>query len=255
MKPQPIVSILTDFGTRDWYVGVMKGVILQGDATTSVIDITHDIPPGNIHAGAFALEQSWPWFPKGTVFLCVVDPGVGTSRKPIAVAAQERYFVGPDNGLFTPLYRFPHEVRSLDHASLHGHTQSHTFHGRDIFAPSAAALAHGLPFNSVGAWIQDPVTLEPPALDSPQVMVVDHFGNAITNLPAGAILFTPDPSVPRFRVGDREVPLIRTYGDIDPGSAAALVGSTGYLEFVVNQGNASEALQLGPGDTFSMIRD
>lgn len=249
----PLVALLTDFGTRDWYVGAMKGVMLARRPDLRMVDITHRIPHGDITAGAYALSQCWRCFPEGAVFLGVVDPGVGTPRRPVAVRAEGRSFVGPDNGLFSFLPQEAREVRLLEHPSFAGPGRSTTFHGRDLFAPAAAALAGGLPFEDAGASCDGLLALDPdPFTDSPaswQVVYVDHFGNAVTNLPAAEVdALSPHPP-PRFGVGAASgIPLVQTYGDAAPGEVVALVGSTGYLEFAVNLGSAAQKLGLRPGD-------
>ena len=256
-KRPATVAILTDFGTQDWYVGAMKGVIKGVNPAIPIVDVTHGIPPGDVAAGSFALGQSWFCFPRGTVFLCVVDPGVGTPRAPIAVSAGNSLFVGPDNGLFSQLPSSGRSVRKLENPQFRGPGDSNTFHGRDLFAPAAAWLAAGMVFEEAGPALQGltplPGQVSDEPLNNPRIVYVDHFGNAITNIPKANLTFQPDPITPRFQVGTKNLPLVKTYGDLSPGEAAGLVGSTGYLELVVNQGSASSLLGLSPGSIFKVL--
>lgn len=232
-----VVALLTDFGYRDVYVGVMKGVMLGLAPGLRLVDLSHDLPPYDVQAGMLALDAAWPYLPVGTVFLCVVDPGVGTPRRPIVARAADRLFVGPDNGLFS-LLPDP-EAREIT-APWGLPRRSRTFHGRDLFAPVAAHLAAGAPFHAVGPRV-DMIRRPPPAPDGDrgEVIYVDHYGNCVTNLPgrhAGAL-----------EVGQRSAPVREAYGDAAPGSLLALTGSTGRLELAVRNGSAA-ALGIQVGD-------
>jgi len=216
----------------------MKGVLATRAPGVPVIDVTHGVPPQAVRVGALFLDAAWPWFPLGTVFVCVVDPGVGTRRRPLVVRAAERLFVGPDNGLFGLL---PDPVVREITAPWGAPRCSTTFHGRDLFAPVAARLATGAAFEEVGPIVADPVPLALPVAAAGQVEIlyVDHYGNAVTNLPgadAGAV-----------RVGALRLPVVRTYGAAPPGAVVALTGSTGRLEVAVRDGDAARALGIGPG--------
>lgn len=233
-----MIALLSDFGGSDPYVGVMKGVIATLAPGVPMVDITHGVPPQEVRVGALFLDASWRFFPLGTVFLCVVDPGVGTQRRPVVVSAGGALFVGPDNGLFGLLPE-PHFRQITADWGLP--QRSATFHGRDLFAPVAARLAMGARFEDVGPTVSDPVAL---ALPEPvrgvgEVVYVDHFGNAITNLPA--------QSAGSVTVRGRRFPVVTTYADVPIGAAMALTGSAGRLEIAVRQGSAAEIVGIGVG--------
>jgi hypothetical protein len=233
------VALLTDFGLSDPYVGVMKGVLATHAPGVPVIDVTHGVPPQDVRVGALFLDAAWPWFPTGTVFVCVVDPGVGTSRRPIVAAAADRLFVGPDNGLFSLL---PARRTRAITAPWGLPQRSRTFHGRDLFAPVAARLATGAAFDDVGPLVDDALNLSIPAPrgDEGEVLYVDHYGNAVTNLPG------IDAGVLVLGTGER-VPIVRAYGDRAAGEALALTGSTGRLEVAVRDGSAAGRFGLHQG--------
>lgn len=244
-----IVAILTDFGTSDPYVGVMKGVMASivrhfQLPNLQLIDLTHEVPPQAVVPGALHLDASWPYFPHGTVFLCVVDPGVGSVRRPVVVQAADRWFVGPDNGLFSLL---PQPIFRL--LTLPGLPKvSRTFHGRDLFAPAAAQLACGaVRFADVGPLLDDPIQLLIPVASGGvgEVLYIDHFGNAITNLP-GADSGT-------LHVGGYHLPVGRTYADVPVGAALGLTGSTGRLEIAIRNGNATAEMGLSVGMRVQLI--
>ena len=273
LKSPRSIALLTDFGTLDPYVGIMKGVLQGIVPRAPLIDLTHAIPPGDIARAAFVLWQSAPYFPPGTVFLVVVDPGVGTARRPMLLDCARQRFVGPDNGVFTYLWAAassPCRAHELRHPAFRLPAVSATFHGRDIFAPAAGYAALGVPGRAFGPPIADPVRLPIPPCEvngaqkevRGQVLHADRFGNLITSIgrwrpdPAGWRL-TPwlgqgpevvlTPREVRLPAGER-LPLVHTFGDLSPGEAGALVGSTGLLELVVNGGSAAEHLGLHPGD-------
>lgn len=233
----PIVALLTDFGLSDVYVGVMKGVLLSHCPQLVLVDITHAVPPQDVAAGALQLEAAWPWFPPGTVFLCVVDPGVGSSRRALVVRSADRLFVGPDNGLLSWLPE--PEVYEIERPDLP--LRSRTFHGRDLFAPVAGELAAGVPVAKMGRRVYDPVSLSRPESsgDTGEVLAIDHYGNLITSL-AGR-----DDGV--VEVAGRTIPVRRVYTDVAPGAVVVVTGSTGRLEVSVRNGNAAAALGLGRG--------
>jgi S-adenosylmethionine hydrolase len=268
----PVIALLSDFGTQDAYVGVMKGVLADIAPQARLIDVTHGIPPGDIAAGAFRLWQAANYFPAGTVFLAVVDPGVGTPRRPIAAASSAWSFVGPDNGLMTYLAVRARELEivELRDPAYHLVPVSATFHARDIFAPAAAHLAAGVPLTRLGPPVADPVQLRLPRLEviraeaiAGEVLLVDHFGNLTTSIGQlriagdeveltpwlpGPQPFRARPARPRARLSDgRELPVLHTFGEARPGVALAYVGSDGLLEIGVNRGRAAEALALAPG--------
>ena len=241
--PHALVTLLTDFGTADGYVAEMKGVLMTGARDATLIDISHALPPQDVDAGRLALARYWKRFPEGTIHLVVVDPGVGTGRAALAVESQRRYLVGPDNGVLSPALLAPgvRVVRLAVPTDI-----SSTFHGRDVFAPAAVHLALGQPFDALGAPVTDPVIRRTPeahrAADGSlagQVVTIDRFGNAITNLlgvKAGVVV-----------VAGRTVPVRRIYADVAPGEPLALVGSSGLLEIAVRDGSAAAVLGLVRG--------
>lgn len=253
---RPIVALLTDFGSQDHYVGAVKGAVLAAAPEAAIVDIVHDLAPHDVVAGAYALEAAHGAFPAGTAFLAVVDPGVGSDRRGIAIEAGGYRFTGPDNGIFT-LILAAHEgarVHEVRNAGLFRYEVAPTFHARDIFAPVAARLATGMPLEEVGPQILDPVRF---AVDAPRelrdgtwegtVVLVDHFGNLTTSFTRShldAILATVggDPTELVVLVEGAVLPLVRTYAEIAEGEACALVGSGGRLEIAVHRGNASRVL-------------
>ena len=246
------ITLTTDFGTRDWFVGGMKGVILGVNPATSVVDITHEIPAGDIRAGAFALMASVRCFPRATVHVAVVDPGVGSRRAAIAVKTADYFFVGPDNGVlsFALARETITEIRRLDNDTYFRRPVSLTFHGRDVFAPVAAALTRNILFESLGKQWDDYVRLDWPqptvagGLIRGEVIYIDHFGNAITNIEG------PGKSATKVRVPEKvrcEIGLC--YQDAPLGQPVALLGSSGFLEIAVNGGNAARAHAVTIGDT------
>ena len=241
-----VVTLTTDFGLRDAYVAEMKGVILGLTSAVHLVDVTHEVPAHDVTEGALALEAVAPCFPPGTVHLAVVDPGVGTARRGIAVAARGQVFVGPDNGLFTPF--LDGEWRAVELASPDHRmpSVSRTFHGRDVFAPAAAHIARGLALARLGPPVTDPVRLAWPRARelagtvAGAVVHVDRFGNLVTSIPAEAVDGL-DPGT-TVRVAGRAVPLVGTYADLAPGRAGALVGSRNRLEIAVREGSAAATL-------------
>ena len=264
--PRPILTFLSDFGLSDWFVGVVHGVLHSDAPGIHVVDLAHSVPPGNIARGAFMLEAAAPDFPAGTIHLAVVDPGVGTDRRALAVSARGQLFVGPDNGLLEWALCAPdarvHELTEQRHFRA---PVSRTFHGRDVFAPVAAALANGTTIESFGARIQDPVRL--PQHDPERrgdtligrVVFIDRFGNALTNLTAEAIraafIAADDDASFEVTVLDRTIRgLARSYGDAPVGTLLAILGSSGRLEVAQVGGAASDRLGLGEGDAVTVRR-
>jgi hypothetical protein len=259
----PIVTLLTDFGTDDTYVGQMKGVILARCPSARVIDLTHAVRPQAVIQGAFLLETALDVFPSGTVHVAVVDPGVGTSRRGLAVTAAGQLFVGPDNGLFTPALSRPGwEAFELRAAEYRLPTVSVTFHGRDVFGPAAAHLALGVAPTRLGPPARDPVRLGWPTAHAVgddlvgEVVHVDRFGNLLTSIGVDALEQTAarHGGAVTVRIAGRPIPLVRTYGDLAPGSAGALVGSAGRLEVAVREGSAAARLRAGRGTLVRLSR-
>ena len=256
---RPIITFTSDFGSDDWFVGVVHGVLYGICPEARVVDLAHQIPPGHVAHAAFVLEAAAPDFPPETVHLAVVDPGVGTGRRALAARAHGQWFVGPDNGLLEWAACDPNaEFRSLTEERYFRQPVSRTFHGRDVFAPVAAHLARGEPFERLGQAIRDPVRLTGSVVRrvdgtlAGRVMLVDRFGNALTNLTEGD-LTDAFPTLPETHlevvVAGRVVSgLTRSYGDSPVGTLLALVGSSGRLEIAQVGGNAAERLGLGEGD-------
>lgn len=254
-----IITLTTDFGVRDSYVAQMKAVILGITREVHIVDISHEVEQHDITAGALTLEEAVGAFPPGTVHLAVVDPGVGTRRRGLAVAAQGFLLVGPDNGLFTPfLDGDGWEAFEISAPEFRRPVVSRTFHGRDVFAPAAAHLATRLPPDRLGPAVRDPVRLSWPAVhavggDVAGVVIhVDRFGNLVTSIPAERTALLGSEVV--VRVGDRVLPLVRTYGDLERGKPGALIGSANRLEIAVREGSAQAYLNAGRGTPVILTR-
>ena len=239
-----LITLLTDFGLADSYTAEVKGVLLSRAPGVTVVDVSHDVPPGNVRVGQYLLSRTWNRFPAGTVHLVVVDPGVGTKRRALAAQAGGHYFVAPDNGLLTVL---PEDVRYVSLPVLRD--ASPTFHARDVFAPAAARLARGDRFEDLGSPVADPVPLRPPVprVDGKvvvgEVIFADRFGNLISNIPVELV-----KRGARIRVGETEVgALRRTFADVAPGTPVAYVGSGGTVEVAVRDGSAVRLLAVSIG--------
>ena len=239
-----IVTLLSDFGTADSYVAEMKAVLLSRKADLTVVDITHEISPGDVRAGQYLLSRSWKYFPRSTIHVAVIDPGVGTERRAIAAESEGHRFLAPDNGLLSFL---PAEARFV--SILVPPDASPTFHGRDVFAPAAATLASGDPIDALGSSVSRPVRapLPVPHRDGTtiigEVIYVDRFGTLISNIVPAAV----EAGV-RIRVGDVDVgPLHRTFADGARGALVAFTGSGGTVEISVRDGSAARLLGVGVG--------
>ena len=266
----PIVTLTTDFGTSDSYVGTMKGVILRLNPHASIVDITHGVPPQDVHSGAFQFDSASPYFPPGTIHVVVVDPGVGTERKPILVVGPDAYFICPDNGLLSycfiragfPLPRsepfgtgpvsLPKGWRAyhLNNPQFWNNPVSSTFHGRDLFAPVAGYLSRGVPPERMGVPLGEvaafsvPMPLEQGGQLLGSVLSVDRFGNLVTNIPAGSLASRGAPIT--IDVGGHQLRgLANSYQAGAP--LLAIIGSHGYLEISAANGNAGALLGLGVG--------
>ncbi len=258
---RPLVALLTDFGTRDFYVGALKGALLTVCPEATLVDVSHDVPRHDVRSGAFLLAAAQRAFPAGTVFVAVVDPGVGSARRPLAVSAGGALFVGPDNGLFTLLFdEYPDaQARRLANAALFRWRVAPTFHGRDVFAPVAGHLARGLPFDQVGPLVDDPVRLDmgaarevEPGVWEAAIVHRDHYGNLTTQLRADQLAAVVaqaggDPTEVVVRCAGQTLPLVEVYAEVGEGEACALIGSAGRLELAVNLGDAGALLRVGCG--------
>ena len=253
-----LIVLLTDFGLSDPYVGIMKGVILSIAPTCRLVDLTHAIQPQNILQAAFLLSATFRDFPEGTIFLCVVDPGVGTSRLPVLVHAFGAFFVGPDNGLFGFLNEDPHkQTLHLTNEKFFRHPISQTFHGRDIFAPVAAHLVYKGPeilplLGTPISRLRDAPTRLPTITDhgiEGTIVHIDRFGTLISNIHLHHLSpFLEGKIPPKICIGHRELPLVKTFGDVPVGEAGALMGSSSYLEIFIRNGNAEKTLNARLGE-------
>ncbi|MFQ5943635.1 MAG: S-adenosyl-l-methionine hydroxide adenosyltransferase family protein [Anaerolineales bacterium] len=278
-EPRPIITLLTDFGEADGFVGVMKGVILGIAPRVELVDLSHLIHPQDIRQAAFVLMTAVPFFPAGTVHLVVVDPGVGSRRRPIAVEISNAYFVAPDNGVlsYSLAQAGSYEAVELTDPRFRLSEVSNTFHGRDIFSPAAAHLAAGLAIEELGPACSDLLLLDTPRLKADEnrieaeVLNVDHFGNLRTSIlkftwenettlllqpifgREGSQLIRIHAPDARTRCGSLEIDGISaTFSDVEVGEAVAFVGSEGGLEIAINQGSASRVHNIRRGDPVSL---
>lgn len=263
----PVVALMTDFGTGDGDVGVMKGVIVGITPVVHMIDITHDIAPQNIISAAWILASAYRYFPANTVFVCVIDPGVGSARRAIGVHAGDWYFVGPDNGLFSFIYveQPIHEAVVLSNPAYQLPQVSATFHGRDIFAPAGAYLAQGVPLPKLGEQL-DPTTLERVESGQPiprgtdidaEIVHVDHFGNLITSIPLTMVpnlLSSPGRKMifPAQGIVIDQSRRFFAEGPVD-GQPFIYGDSSGFVGVAVRNGNAAHTLGVGTGTRMTLV--
>lgn len=280
MTTPPIIALLTDFGLSDAYVGTMKGVMLALCPAARLVDLSHNVQPQNVRQAAYLLASAYPYFPADTVFLVVVDPGVGTARTPLVVKTNHGRYVAPDNGVLSYVLAETGGgcAYALENPAYRLAETSQTFHGRDIFAPAAAHLAAGVPASAFGPALDSLVTLPAPRLAiapdrvDGEVLHSDHFGNLITSI--GRLAWDGPETLrfaPRFGVrasapktlraaacqvligGHTIGPIRLTYGAVPPGALAALVGSAGQLEIGINQGHAASVLGAAIGDPVTLV--
>jgi hypothetical protein len=258
---RPIITLTTDFGLPDHFVGVMKGVILGICPAAQIVDISHLVTPFEIAEGAYLIAQAWRYFPKKTVHVVVVDPGVGTARRPILVEAASQYFLGPDNGVLSMVYL--HEkckVRHVTNEKYFRHPVSRTFHGRDIFAPVGAHLAAGVPPSRIGKLVRDYLK---PGFEKPhragkrhwigRILKIDRFGNIVTNFHVSdfADLETRDFAL---ALGPREVTVLaRSYAECAAGELSLILGSSGYYEVSLREGSAAKLVKCEPGAAIELL--
>jgi S-adenosyl-L-methionine hydrolase (adenosine-forming) len=258
-----IITLTTDFGLRSGFAGVMQGVIYSLAPQVQIVEITHFISPQDIREGCYTLSRSVPFFPRGTIHVYVVDPGVGTQRRPLAASLGDHFFIGPDNGLLTLLIedaernQQPMEFIHLDRPEFWLPKVSRTFHGRDIFSPAAAHLANGIPLQDLGTPFSDPVRLE---LSRPQrtesgwsahISSIDTFGNLTTDL---AVSMLPDASKAHFLLLGKEVNGISdSYGQKPAGELVAVIDSEEFIEIALVNGNAAQALGAKVGEAVDVI--
>ena len=262
---RPVVALLTDFGVRDHYAGTMKGVVLSICPETTLVDISHDVPPHDVLSAALELAASYKFFPPGTVFLVVVDPGVGSSRRPIAAEAGDYRFVAPDNGVLSAVFKdlAPRRVVELTERRFARPTVSRTFEGRDRFAPAAGWLAKGTELKALGRTLTDYLRLaipDPVVTDREvqgEVLRVDRFGNLITNIDRRSVdrLGRLGEMTVEIHAGEHRVGrLVTTYSEILAGEVCSLFGSTEHLEVAANSASAAQTLGLVRGAAVTVVR-
>jgi hypothetical protein len=262
-----LITLITDFGNADYFVGAMKGVILSINSEARVVDITHEIPPQDIRAGAFTLLAAYKTFPPQTIHVCVVDPGVGSKRRPVLVLGGGQFFVGPDNGIFSHVYE-----READHRVFHLTSEQYfrqpvsaTFHGRDVFAPVAGALSKGVEPEELGNEIEDYVRL--PRLAplvaadgnlTASIIHIDHFGNCVTNLTPQDLTEEMVARGVRLVVGGAEITSFRNFyaeGTASESELFAIWGSAGFLEIAAFRGCAARLLDAQTGQSVEVKRE
>lgn len=265
MAYHPIITLTTDFGTNDHFVGTMKGVILNIVPEAQIVDISHAVQAFDVLDGALTISQAYSYFPNGTVHLVVVDPGVGTARRPIIASSDGYHFVAPDNGVLSLVYAREERIHVRHITSEHYFLQpvSNTFHARDIFAPVAAYLAKLVDTQKFGDEIEDFVRFtapRPKPVDENRiravVLKVDRFGNLITNVtPQDAPkLFAEQPSAFKIVIGSREITdICKTYSEGAPGEVFGILGSMGFLEIAANRGAAAQLLGVGKGTEVNIV--
>jgi S-adenosylmethionine hydrolase len=263
--PQPIITLTTDFGLNDHFVGAMKGVILEAAPDAQIVDISHAVQPFDILDGALTISQAYSYFPSGTVHVVIVDPGVGTARRPIILTGDRHLFVAPDNGVLSLVYAREQRI-SVRHVTAEHYflqPRSNTFHGRDVFSPVASFLAKGVDANRFGEEITDYVRFaapRPKPVDERTlrgvVLKVDRFGNLITNITPADIpkLFAEKPASFKIALGKGQVNRIcANYAEGGPGEAFGILGSMGFLEIATNRGSAFQLLGVGKGTDVSVV--
>ncbi len=255
-----LITLLSDFSDRDVYVGIMKGVIAQINSRLTVVDLTHQIPPQDVAAARFSLMNAYPYFPIGTVHIAVVDPGVGSKRRAIAVEFAQGFLVGPDNGIFSGVLSQSPAIAAVELTNLNywrTPQPSKTFHGRDIFAPVGANLASGVSLKQLGKEI-DPASLV--KLDIGEckqtttgvvgcIQYIDHFGNLVSNIPESYV----QGKTWCVQATGLNIPGCETYSDVKVGEIIALVGSHGWIEIAINRGNAHSQLQINLQDALQVL--
>jgi S-adenosyl-L-methionine hydrolase (adenosine-forming) len=255
----PPITLTTDFGLAAPYAGSMKGIILGILPDATIVDISHDVAPQNIRQAAYVLGAVTPYFPDGTVHVVVVDPGVGSERRPITVFTKQACFVGPDNGVFSRIYQQEEvtEIRQLSNTAYHLPVVSSTFHGRDIFAPVAAHIAAGVPPSAFGPTLSDPIIIHFPTPEQlpdgriqGEIIYADEFGNLISNIPVKAPF---DQGACTIEIAGVSITALNAaYSDVQSQELVALSSSTGYVEIAKRNGSAARHLSVGAGESLTV---
>ncbi|MHA1615818.1 MAG: SAM hydrolase/SAM-dependent halogenase family protein [Candidatus Njordarchaeales archaeon] len=266
---KPIIALLTDFGYSDGYVGAMKGVILSINPEAIIVDLAHNLPKFNIRYAAFVLYSTFDYFPLNTIFVGVIDPGVGTAREPIIMRTKRYFFVGPNNGLFSLVLEKEEliEVRKIENPKYMLPKVSTTFHGRDIFAPAAAYLSKGVPVESFGSLLPSDAFIRIPykvaTIDEQnhtyigEILAIDSFGNVITNIPGDAFLRNEKYSskfIIEIRGHKHVTRFVKTYGEGSKGELILLIGSHDFVEIAINQGSAKDRIRANEGNEIIITR-
>ena len=261
LAPARVITLMTDFGTSDHYVGVMKGVVLNINPQAHIVDITHAIPPQDIHGAAFLIDSTYRYFPVGSIHVIVVDPGVGSERRAIVCRTETAYFVCPDNGILTHILRDEERIHTVavENSAYFLPQVSNTFHGRDIFAPIAAHLSCGVSIDTLGSPVAQPVQLpipKPQLTDKAiigQVIWIDSFGNLVTDISHEILESLEGRDNVVICAGGAKIDhLNRSYTESVVGEVLAIIGSSNRLEISINQGNAAQVLGLKRGDTITI---
>lgn len=260
-RPGGLITLITDFGEKDPFVGQMKGVIYSINPDVAVVDVTHQITPFDIREAAIVTGLSYQHFPPLSVHVVVVDPGVGSSRRPIIVSTENHYFVGPDNGVFSMIYALEKKSFRVTHITADHYfykKDSPTFQGRDYYAPVAAWLSKGIPVTNFGEYVEDFFRFRIPLPERPtkntlegEVIHIDRFGNAITNIPGDELKKTDSPVRVVFK--GKDIPLKHHYSQAEDRELYCLVNSFGLLEFFVYRGDASNQYEIKRGDVVGVI--
>jgi S-adenosylmethionine hydrolase len=257
---QSIITLLTDFGSQDYFVGAMKGVILSINPSAQIVDVTHEVPPHDIQAAAFNLLAAYATFPAGTIHVAVVDPGVGSQRRPLAIECAGQLLIGPDNGIFSWICEREGNARAihLQNESFFHHPVSSTFHGRDIFAPVAAALSNGVAVEELGEPLSDYVALESLALKrrpdgqaEARIIHIDRFGNCVTNLTREHLSEESFAAGAKLKVNGREVSACRRFfaeSAVEQNELFGIFGSAGFLEIAAQNASAASIINARCGD-------
>lgn len=261
MNPSNVITLLTDFGTDDAFVGIMKGVILGISPAVRIVDLTHAIPPQQVTIGALVLRSAVDAFPKGTIHIAVVDPGVGSTRRPVVIETDAGFLIGPDNGLLSlaAAAMGRRRIRLIENQALVRQPVSRTFHGRDVFAPAAAHLSRGVELTAFGPPVEAIAELAIPtprrteSAVTGEVLYIDRFGNLITNIDAAAISSFPAQRVSVSIGANRVARLVDAYAAVPEGQPLAVVGSWGMLEIAVRNGSAASLFAAGLGTPVTVV--